>query len=38
MYRSTDVIPLVEAAGFRVERLVDRLGLCSSLVICRTAP
>ena len=38
MYRSTDVMPLIEAAGFRVEQIVDRLGLCSSLVICRTAP
>jgi hypothetical protein len=38
MYRSTDVVRLVEAAGFRVERMVDRLGLCSSLVICRRVP
>jgi hypothetical protein len=38
MYRSTEVTRLVEAAGFRVERVVDRLGLCSTLVICRPAP
>jgi hypothetical protein len=38
MYKSTDVIRLVEAAGFRVERIVDRLGLCSSLVMCQKAP
>jgi hypothetical protein len=38
MYRSTDVTRLVETAGFRVERIVDRLGLCSSLVMCRRAP
>jgi hypothetical protein len=37
MYRSADVIRLVEAAGLRVERIVDRLGLCSSLLICEKA-
>ena len=35
MYRFTDLAPLIEAAGLRVERVVDRLGLCSSLVICQ---
>jgi hypothetical protein len=35
MYRSTDAIALIEAAGFRIERVVDRLGLCSSLIVCR---
>jgi hypothetical protein len=38
MYKSIDVVRLVEAAGFRVERIVDRLGLCSSLIMCRRAP
>ena len=38
MYTSTDVVRLVEAAGFRVERIADRLGVCSSLVTCRAAP
>lgn len=38
MYKSTDVMRLVEAAGFRVERIADRLGVCSSLVTCRPAP
>ena len=37
MYRSSDVVRLIEAAGMRVEQIVDRLGLCSSLVICRKA-
>jgi hypothetical protein len=38
MYRSTDITALIEAAGFRVERIVDRLGLCSSLIVCQKTP
>jgi hypothetical protein len=37
MYKLADVVPLIEAAGLRVERIVDRLGLCSSLLVCRKA-
>ena len=35
MYRFAELLPLIETAGLRVERVVDRLGLCSSLVVCK---
>ncbi len=35
MYKFTDVESMIEAAGLRVERVTDRLGVCSSLLICR---
>jgi len=35
MYKASDIIEMVEAAGLRIERIVDNLGICSSLLICR---
>ena len=35
MYKSTDITAMVEAAGLKVESISGRLGICSSLVICR---
>lgn len=37
MYKASDVIGMVEASGMRVERIVDDLGVCSSLMICARA-
>ena len=35
MYKATDITAMAEAAGLKVENISDRLGICSSLVICR---
>lgn len=35
MYKASDIIPMVEAAGMSVERIFDNLGTCASLMICR---
>jgi hypothetical protein len=35
MYKSSDIIGMAESSGLCVERIVDTLGVCSSLVICR---
>lgn len=34
MYKASDIVALVEAAGMRVESIRDNLGICSSLLIC----
>lgn len=35
MYKASDVTAMVEAAGMKVDRVVDDLGISSSLLICR---
>jgi SAM-dependent methyltransferase len=35
MYKGSDIVALVEAAGMKVERITDNLGVCSSLMVCR---
>jgi ubiquinone/menaquinone biosynthesis C-methylase UbiE len=35
MYKATDITAMIEAAGLKVEKVTGRLGICSSLVICR---
>ena len=35
MYKASDITAMIEAAGLKVERVTGRLGICSSLVICR---
>lgn len=35
MYKASDIMEMVETAGLAVERVVDNLGICSSLLICR---
>lgn len=35
MYKASDITGMIEAAGLKLEKLVDRLGLCSSLMVCR---
>ncbi len=35
MYKASDIMDMVERAGLKVERLVDNLGICSSLLVCR---
>lgn len=35
MYKASDIVAMVEAAGLNVERITDGLGICSSLMICR---
>ncbi len=34
MYKATDIVGMVEAAGMRVDDIVDDLGVCSSLLTC----
>jgi SAM-dependent methyltransferase len=34
MYKASDIIGMVEAAGMKVESIVDNLGVCSSLMTC----
>ncbi|MFQ5935225.1 MAG: methyltransferase [Acidiferrobacterales bacterium] len=36
MYKASDIMEMLGAAGLEVERVVDNLGICSSLLICRT--
>jgi hypothetical protein len=36
MYKASDIMQMVDAAGLKVERVIDNLGICSSLLICRT--
>jgi SAM-dependent methyltransferase len=35
MYKASDVTAMVEAAGLKVERVIDDLGISSSMLICR---
>jgi ubiquinone/menaquinone biosynthesis C-methylase UbiE len=35
MYKASDIAAMLEAAGLKIERTVDQLGLCSSLMVCR---
>lgn len=35
MYKFADITGMIEAAGLRIERVTDGLGVCSSLLICR---
>jgi len=35
MYKASDIIEMAGVAGLEVERVVDDLGVCSSLLICR---
>jgi SAM-dependent methyltransferase len=35
MYKASDIVALVEAAGMKVEHITDNLGVCSSLMVCR---
>jgi len=35
MYKASDITEMVDMAGMKVERIVDNLGVCSSLLICR---
>jgi len=34
MYKASDITALVQAAGMKVDRIIDGLGVCSSLMIC----
>ena len=34
MYKASDITRLVEAAGMKVEGITDKLGICSSLMVC----
>jgi ubiquinone/menaquinone biosynthesis C-methylase UbiE len=35
MYKYSDIVAMVEAAGLEVERVTGTLGICSSLLVCR---
>jgi hypothetical protein len=35
MYKASDILALLEAAGLRVEKISETLGICSSLLACR---
>jgi len=37
MYKSSDIVAMVQSSGLCIERIVDNLGVCSSLVVCRRA-
>jgi ubiquinone/menaquinone biosynthesis C-methylase UbiE len=37
MYKASDIMQMVAAAGLKTERVIDNLGICSSLLVCRTA-
>ncbi len=34
MYKASDITPMVEAAGMKVDVVNDNLGICSSLMVC----
>ncbi|MCZ6489871.1 MAG: methyltransferase [Acidobacteria bacterium] len=34
MYKASDIMTMVDMAGLKVERVIDDLGICSSLLIC----
>jgi hypothetical protein len=36
MYKASDIMKMVDMAGLKVERVIDNLGICSSLLICST--
>ena len=36
MYKASDIMEMVDMAGLKVERVIDNLGICSSLLICST--
>jgi ubiquinone/menaquinone biosynthesis C-methylase UbiE len=35
MYKASDIVAMVEAAGLKVEKASGTLGICSSLLVCR---
>jgi ubiquinone/menaquinone biosynthesis C-methylase UbiE len=35
LYKATEMVAMVEAAGLKVEKVADTLGICSSLLVCR---
>jgi len=35
MYKYSDIAAMIEAAGLKVEKVTDHLGICSSLLVCR---
>ena len=35
MYKASDIMDMVDSAGLRIERVIDNLGICSSLMISR---
>ncbi len=35
MYKASDITALADAAGLKVEKVADNLGVCSSLMVCR---
>jgi ubiquinone/menaquinone biosynthesis C-methylase UbiE len=35
MYKYSDIAAMIDAAGLRIEKTSDTLGVCSSLVVCR---
>jgi hypothetical protein len=35
MYKASDITALADAAGLKVEKVTDNLGVCSSLMVCR---
>ena len=37
MYKFTDILAMLQTAGLRLEKATDRLGICSSLLVCRRA-
>ncbi len=37
MYKASDITQLVNSAGIKVERIIDNLGICSSLMVCSRA-
>lgn len=36
MYKASDIMNMVDMADLKVERVIDNLGICSSLLICST--
>lgn len=35
MYKASDIVAMLEAAGLKVEHASGTLGVCSSLLVCR---
>jgi len=35
MYKASDITAMIEAAGLKLEKVRDKLGVCSSLLVCR---
>lgn len=38
MYKASDIMEMAAAAGLKIERVIDNLGICSSLLTCHTRP